>query len=175
VYGSLTYSKLKSSLSEGCVFGSRRRSLGIMSSPPSIICPSPTLRPALKRESLKPLPSTSVHLEPPNSTPPVQSTGVHLVKVPTSTSLTPGYTNKVSFDTFENSATAAPSDAAMFSFTLQVRLRAASFVSGTLTRGFLIPRPLLKDIKKIGTREFIYVLLVPMSLALKLSSGRWSR
>ncbi|KAF9515848.1 hypothetical protein BS47DRAFT_1274325, partial [Hydnum rufescens UP504] len=37
----------------------------------------------------------------------------------TSVSLTPGYTNKVSFDTFENSATTAPSDAAMFSFTLQ--------------------------------------------------------
>ncbi|KAF8338762.1 uncharacterized protein EI90DRAFT_3144170 [Cantharellus anzutake] len=100
---------------------------------------SPILRPALKRDSskltspsvdvnspdylnvstsqpLSPSPSDDSKL-PASDTSPPHTTGVGMLHPMSSSSFNPpGYTNKVSFDTFENNT---PGDATMFSYTLQ--------------------------------------------------------
>ena len=96
------------------------------------------LRSALKRDSSKPgspapvdfnspdislSHSTSTESRQPTSdaSPPPLTSGVGMLHPMTSSSFNPpGYTTKVSFDTF-NSENNTPGDAAMFSYTLQVR------------------------------------------------------
>lgn len=153
-----------------------------MSSSPNLQVPEHGLRPALKqRENSSRPPSVSFPSSPDPPSPPVENSGVKLLKAQTSTSFSPGYTNKVSFDTFENGATTAPSDAAMFSFTLQVRIhvvhgRVRLRVLTWHWHSSLMPpcRQLLRGITKAGIPGFTYVQRAQISQALRRLTGLWS-